>query len=476
MRRGTIFLFTTGLLLSHAGMAWLGKASSRNEAATSSHQHTQATRDAASDPDRNPWTIDALSMRLAERQRKEAAEMKAVPPWLEQVAAARAAMPAGTDYAALLDKVLAALPPGDDAEFGAEGVAAFGLWLDRDPAAALTWAGRTNRDHWMGFFSCEVERWLAAGAHSQVQDYLDRFPLAQHLLLQAAEEITEDRGPDFALDLAARLTNPKQRYEFLDSALASDELAGRLVKFRALLNDLQAREFLLQDIRYMGAPSAEFLAEIRAAGFPPSALEKYEEWVETSGAQKDENPVPDHSPETIARELKEGSIEGLTYAVPQFWDWRKMVGEGRMTPQEMLDRMREAWPPAAGVEPQIRALIFPELMPIDPVETLRWLRESGGDEEWRTAMSGHFAGLTAEQMAAVLADLPPGAELTEWERGSLGRELGQWLRTDPDGYAAARERMAGDDRQQAFAAMMDRLAAAKAQESDDDAKGEGGEQ
>lgn len=482
MRRGTILLFTTGLLLSHAGMAWLGK-SAAGAARESAPSPQGATGPGESNT--NPWTVSALRGRIAERERKQAAkaaedEKHPEPTWLEEIEAARAAMPAGTDFAALLAKALEAMPP-DGNDFSAEAVAAFGLWLERDPTAAMAWMGLTGRDRTMYDFDSELERWMKAGADRQLDDYLKRFPLATMLLMEAAGEVAEDRGPDYALELAATLTNAQARNEFLDSALDSDHFAGRLAKLRALMNDTRAGEFLTGEVRYMGLPAPDFLAEIRAAGFPPAALQEYEQWLANRTEEDAAEQAAAPTPEELAQRVREGSYSALVEALPDLREWCTAVDEGRLTPEELLSRAREAWPQAATAESRVRSFVATETMAADPVGTMRWLRETGTEEEWRKVLDGSLHGLNAEQMAAVLADLPPGTELKETSSGWITGELMTWLRSDPEAYAAAHGQMAGDERNQSFLKLMDEVraeeeqrAASEDQENEDAVSGEGG--
>lgn len=377
--------------------------------------------------------------------------------WKDEVEAARRKIPPDADLAALVKKAVDGMSLSDD-DFEAETHAAFGLWLDRDPAAALAWLGLTNCDRSMYPLGSELERWMVAGGYRQLQDYIDRCPLAAGLLKEAADRLASERGPDLALEIGAVLKDPLDRCNlFANSFDEPEEFTGRLARLRSVMNEWEAQSFLRGTLSQT-LPTAALLEEIRTAGFPPAALAKYEEWFTEASKPEPLEPEPDPSAvATIPRfEIRSADqdVAEIGSFVPGFMEWHEAVKNGRMAPGELFSRVREAWPEAAGKEQNIRRVIARAAIPADPVGALRWLREAGTEEEWRKGLSGELSGINPEQIAAVLADLPPGTELTEDSRNDITRDLASWRQSDPEGYAAAMQGMAGDDRNRVFAGLM----------------------
>ena len=470
-----LLLLGTGLVLSHAGAWWLGEVSRGSSGRSSAAANGNGSAKPAADADPAWWTPEAFAQRGKERNKAlraaaHAAELAAEqePEWSEQVdAAERKLLASGRDPAAILKELSSSKEAQELAgiDFNAEHSAAFRLWIARDPAAALAWAGPIERDHGGDDFAEELKRWIGSGGHLKVGEYLDRFPLIADNLFNAAEHMAVERGPAFTLELAAKLTDPEERTTILHDGFDEiEKFSGHLAQLRGLMNDLEATYFLMGHLTNFGRIEPELLEEIRQAGFPAKALAKFESFLgEEYGDQEGDSEGPLERGD-FRRMAANGSggpadlldlrimhISDIRSQVPEFKDWHADVIDRRLTPAELMTRLAEAWPLAAQPEAQavLRRTIGPSLMKTAPVETLRWLRESdGGDwqEDWQT-MGGQLDSLNPEQIASVVADLPPDMELTENDIRTIRGELADWHEKDAVAYRQAEQRLADEVRE-----------------------------
>ncbi len=486
--RGTTFLLTAitaGLVLSHAAAWWLGSAFP--EADQPGTLPDKPTLPAAGPAQ---WTTADLLRRAHRRQADEEARARSAAAETERsyedrIAAARAKLPPGTDPADYLAKAFAKLTPNylpkailefrseeplrPDEQPGMESAAAFGMWLDADPAAALAWAGPAARDFDLSGFSREVARWLAAGAYRRLGEYLDRFPLTEDLLLGAARMLAQEREPALAVTMAASLQDSRERLQILllSFMLGEERMKGQMAAARALLQERDYRDFLLYLLKGIPKPGADMVDEIRQAGFPPALVAAYEKgvaegiyaaaeasgWVDPSWLMQ-RKPA---EPEPFESLAEEHHLPPLREQMPDLDDLQSAMVTGRMPPEDAMARFAEAWPESRGnpeLQQEIRGILAGSLSEAAPVEALRWLRESGTPQQYSRLLEKCFFRAHPEQSAAIIADLPAGTELSEDHRGRIKGQIGYWDAYDTEGFDAAVERMAADDTQLLMATFM----------------------
>lgn len=464
MRRGGLLVLgITGLALSHAGVWRLGSISSAKQSGLDPSRGAAPVGALRGEEDPAFWTPASLARRGAEREEEPAGDENE-PEWEEQVAAARRKFPPGGDPAAILAKAIAGLKDeGDD--LTAEQTAAFGIWLDRDPAAAFAWLGPSSRDFFLTELGDEVHRWLAGGGYQHLNEYLDRFPLATDSLISAAQELVEERGLAFALNLAGTLQDPGERTNLIYQSISEvEDLSGHVAALRSCLNPVQAGSFLENDLVDFGLPPPALLEEIRKAGFPEKALATYEEWIREKQEKGDEGEVRDErlwqnsSPLAAGQGASRLGIDQVVENAPEFRTWCDEVNAGRLDPAEVMARLLEAWPetPEPGTMEQLRSHVTSTLLETAPVETLHWLHEAGDEREWWAALRQALQSskVNPEQIAEVVATLPPDTELGVTEERYIGQRLKQWLNEDPQGFGAAEQQMAVDGTTQIMNALM----------------------
>ncbi|WP_035614464.1 hypothetical protein [Haloferula sp. BvORR071] len=268
MRRS---LLITALLASHGVALWLGRHSPVAETAAASSPPAPA-------PGKPVATGLASFLGSSVKPAEEAAtedEAEAEEGEDEDslLAAARGAIPADTDVAALV-KAAAADP---DLTVSRETRAAFGVWVDRDPVAALRWATEWARDYSGSPEDLleEFSRHLREGGTAQLALYLREVPAARSFLFEQAAYVANDREPVFALQLAASLGSHEDRLELLAKRFRNDpDLKDHLASIRQLLDDSSAAGFLGEIIGFF--PVASGLVEaLEQSGYPPYAVAQF---------------------------------------------------------------------------------------------------------------------------------------------------------------------------------------------------------
>jgi hypothetical protein len=248
---------------SHGAALWLGK--------TSPGSGVGSEAVSASVPAPKQAGKLAAFLRGAAAGDRTAEETDAAPDEGALVAAARAAIPAEADVAAMV-KAGAADP---DLELSPETLAAFGLWVDRDPVAALRWfAGWPGDGASTSELVAEVGRHLEEGGAEHLDLYLKEAPALRELLIDEVESIADAAEPDFTLRLAATLGSATDRLEVLSNRFGfggPDRMKGHLVEIRRLLDEGAASEFL-GTIGRMPGDDPELVSEMERAGFPAYAI------------------------------------------------------------------------------------------------------------------------------------------------------------------------------------------------------------
>lgn len=431
---------TVGLALSHAAAWWLGCAFQDQPAVSSN----RAPSPAADNP--TQWTTAELLRRGREREAAREAKCEAEAeeedrPYAEKLAEAQAKIPPGTDLRDYLAKALARRKWGEDPDMQA--IAAFGMWLERDPAAAVEWAGLTGRDIDLKVFTTELAHWLDASGCRELGDFYKRFPLAVSLLLDAAKELAAEREPAQALAVAAAVPDPGERLRMINSIFFGEDpksLQGQVAAVRAMLGEKECHRFLIDLLLRGGTQAEDLLDEIRAAGFSDLLLAKFEGSLEEK-RESDKEKERESQQDTALPPLRD---------VPNTRELESAIASGRLAPEESIALIAKTWPEASTPEgaAEFRKSLADSLYSKVPLEMLHWLRECGTQEQWRKQFNYGFGGMSTlqpEQIEGVLAELPAGMELGESERNGISRRFQDWFGEDPDGYLAAAQRIEAQD-------------------------------
>ncbi|WP_035613482.1 hypothetical protein [Haloferula sp. BvORR071] len=462
-----------GLLLSHRLVVWMGLAAgkeSRGEARTSKAEARTSKEEGGgvgtlpleSKIQREQRAmIDELKrralVRAEEENRRGGLLEYREANWAKVVAAEREKIPADADVKALVENA-PTNAIGDE-----KVVAAFGVWLDRDATAALGWLAGTAGYEELGTLKVELSRWLGEGGrHAQLTALMDRYPAAEGILFESAEELAKQRGAEFSFALAKSLKDPEEQLEFISTALDDvDFVKAHLAELGPYLKGGLETRFLSALIG--AGPAEEVEDAMRKAGLPEAMLLKYREKIEEAaheveGQMAEEEAFKRKLDQVMASRASEAppslelqvagmAAEGSSWRsyttdfkqrLPEFRTWCDEVSDGRMSGDEVLARVKEAWPEsaAAGLEGKLRTLVFREIFREDPAASMQWYQEGGGDLE---GLFGEDAdGIAGEQVLKLMAAYPDVAELAGEDFGGKCRSsLASWKKIDPQGYAKA---------------------------------------
>ncbi|MCW1912226.1 hypothetical protein OJ996_01490 [Luteolibacter sp. GHJ8] len=432
------YLILALLPLSHATAWWMGgRWPDANHASGPSKKH-------AEEADASRWSVAELLRRG--RPLDEAARANIELGFEERLKAARDKIPQDADLSALIARCEAAL--AEDKQTDADLVAAFGFWIDRDPDGALAWLSRFSKEEPDYYLSGQLTRYLGEGGHSRLNQLLAELPRLRKTLLKSAQDLAMARGGEFTLALARTLTTPDDRFSLLNHVFQNPELArGHLASARAMMNDRQASEFIGSLINGRMWVLAE---EVMAAGFPEEQLRWYEEqapgWKLGDERQR---LAKEQYAATPLEEKMRGYGRGENHeqrshmpwqqdfhrTLPDFLSWCYEVKEGRSTPDEVLTRVKAAWPEAASVDRELRSYIFDQVFWNDPVEHLQWIRQTGG-EEWQKDVLANLVSLTPEQIRSLMESDSRLEFPRELPRG-LHYSFLFWNHKDPEGCVEA---------------------------------------
>lgn len=279
----------------------------------------------------------------------------------------------------------------------AEVLAAFGLWLERDPAAALKEIQeQTTPGHWL--FRGEIVRHFQRQGFAKLQHYIELAPKANRLLLITAYEALPEQGSaGSALQAAAGLTRQRDRLDFLSYGWNAEKLRGHLGQTVGLFDKAGAVAFLggLQIVS--GTDVAALQEEARSAGFPPEALAALErnakpsDWEAEGAAEKDRlarvREVPGFFAETIAKEQAErGGIgflqtrdvvrgDGWKVVAPDLGEWQTAVARGTLDPAGLYEKLMETVPGSEGISQPLLNSAALASFSVDPAKTMEWLQQ-----------------------------------------------------------------------------------------------------
>lgn len=436
------YLLLALLPLSHAAVWWLGgRWPGGNDAAKFPAGHSGKDVEEA---DASRWSVAELLRRG--RPHDEAARAEIELSFEERLKAARDKIPEDHELAALIAICEAALAGGKRAD--PELVAAFGFWIDRDPDEALAWLSKFSKEEPDYYLGGQVTRFLGEGGHSRLNQLLAELPRLRKTLLRSAQDLAMARGGEFTLALARTLTTADDRFFLLHQVFQNPETArGHLASARAMMDDRQASEFLGSLINGRVWVLAD---EVLAAGFPEEQLRWYEE--QAPGwklADERQRLAKEKYASTPLEEKMRGYGRGESHAqrshmqwqqdfhrtLPEFQSWCSEVMEGRSTPDEVLTRVKAAWPGAAAVDRELRSYIFDRVFWTDPAEHLEWIRQGGG-EEWNKDVIANLVSLTPEQIRGLMEN-NSRLELPKELPDGLHYSFMFWHHKDPEGCVAA---------------------------------------
>lgn len=442
------------LLASHAGVLLLGL---QEQAGTSAGTAAPPASQQAVAPERESYGVAELLRKAEARQKKEEDEYsdEAMAKRAAEVAAAMAKIPEGADLAAMVK----AGTTGQE-EVSAQTVAAFGLWIDRDAVAALRWFGTWDPGYATSDFDEELKRHLQAGGLAMVDHYLKEVPLSRACLFYEIDNMAADRGNDFAVEVAAGLSDPDDRLELLNTVFdETEELKGNLAKIRSLLPDPEANALVKQleeNDAYTGMAE-----ELRSAGFPAETLARLDarhaaqeeaerEYAEREKDEDDEKEPPRDMAERIRVEVADWRPDRFIYSdtefremVPDFSQWCTELQEGRVQPQEVIARLQAAIPGSEALGDPLRLIVLEKTFDANPRQGLEWLRTAGGD--WKASFNYLVgsAGLSMppELLESVVRDAYAGEEVPTRLEDELVRTYTRWAQNDPEGCEKAMRKM-----------------------------------
>lgn len=378
------------LVTSHGFALWWGSRTPRN----GSDDTSAALAEAAAD--KGPELRRILSEFRADRaavERKEEEDKKTLAARIEQ---ARSLIRSGDDAAGMVREAIRRAEKPD-----AEVLAAFGLWLEHDPAAALREIqDQMTTGHWQ--YREEIARHFGRQGLAKLQELLDVAPKSKRILLISAyESLPENGGVELALEAAAGLRRQRDRLELLNYGSTAEKMRGHLGQAAGLFDKAGAVAFLggLQ----LG-PQTDLAAlqeEARNAGFPPEALAaldraaKPSEW-EAEGVKNGERLArvkeqPGLFAEAIAKELEDrGQVgflqtrdtfrgDGWKVVAPDFEEWQTEVARGALDPAGLYAKLMETVPGSERISEPLLASAALASFGAEPVKTIEWLKQTGPD-------------------------------------------------------------------------------------------------
>lgn len=426
MARGgkTALLITAGgvlLALSHTAVWKLGRQEGHG-----STIHPQAGAEAFSNKtEAAAWTpADLLRMGREHEAAALAAEQaereKPEVPWEEQVAAARAKLPPGADLAKLVREGMAAVEKTRDKP-SAVTTAAFGKWLEADPDAALDFLGRASRYDLVSRLQEELEHWLAAGNYPRLGEWIGRFPMAREALMGCAGYLAKMRGADFALEMAKGPLSPWDRINLLIEA-SPEQWRGHLAQAAATLSPRDAASFLFE-LKREG--KADLLDEVCGAGFPAEAVANFERALAREKEEETrlaESPLSQEqtprTPQPLEEQVRDAAADhnqgfgtppqDLKQVMPGFDDACADLRDGRLTVEQVVTQLQEAWPAAANptTANDLRILLFRIAFPTDPVAALQGTGAAGSGPDFPGEARRYLNLLAPELIARVLEAKP----------------------------------------------------------------------
>ncbi|WP_265594293.1 hypothetical protein [Haloferula sp. BvORR071] len=307
--------------------------------------------------------------RGAARDQKEAAETG--PDEETRLAEIRARLTAdpNSDVVAM---VLAGTA-NPNAEIPLESYAAFGVWLDRDPLAAIRWFGKFAKDQARGKFDEELWHHFTRSGFGQLEEMMAAAGIGRDAMMGSIHAALEDRKDrDELLRVAAMLKSGSERVDLFNSIMGSpEELAGNLAAIRTSLGDADAILFLSKIWDSKGA--LDLLGELHATGFPPDIVERFETEAKKAAAKESKSAAG-------GDDIVWTDPDGQSEADTELW-------QGSIGPQEYYERLKDAAGPDVS-DASLLQMVFSQMMQVDPRAGMAWAQKSVPD--WGTAFTTYM--------------------------------------------------------------------------------------
>lgn len=431
------------LVLSHGVALWLGM-----------HRHAVAPPAVGQGQAKTTAPASSLAS-LVEKGRALAAGDESEddkPDFQTLVDAARGKFPANADLRVILEKGV----ESPYADFSAEIVAAFGTWLERDPAASLHWFSGFHREYGYSEFDEELKSHFQRAGAGSLQAWIAAEPQIRSCLIESAAGSFGEQEGGRALQVAASLTSASDRAEFLKDAFGKIPMAGQLSSIRALLDRDGALEFL--DCIAEDGENAGLLAEVHSAGFPEVALRRFEEEVskEPEGkigrnnidaVLKNPNRIgpgqtrtnadligtlagePGDCPPPVPGDLPDFSYEMMSRC--------DLLEEGMISVGGFASWLESALPPQADRQHEMLAKLAEVGLSNDPRGTLDYLQQAD-PEGWAEIVVTHAEwDKLPPELLAELARQIPETDPTGPVHARLLRSYNEWYGKDPQACMAA---------------------------------------
>ncbi|WP_035605930.1 hypothetical protein [Haloferula sp. BvORR071] len=326
------------------------------------------------------------------------------PSWKEQVEAARKAIPADADVVAIVKAELPDPRTAEDMarqgqEF-ARKTAAFGLWMEKDPVAALRWM--TGNANWS--VDEGVRKYLEGKELTEVNRLVREVPEAAGTVVKAATALALEKGQAEVIQLAAAIGDSGNAFKVLNGAVGfTPELPAQLPAIRKLLDERGAQEFLLRFGR-MGDITG--LAEAAAAaGFSEEAVQRmegeYAKVVDYREKKKADEAL------TMADRIRAGNAgpppmtfdredPRLMKEAPEFESWCKDFADERLDGTEVMAKFREALGNPDGIDRPMHEYLFKKIYPMNPAAAIDWLKQEEAD--WQGMVKDAAPGVSQSDM------------------------------------------------------------------------------
>jgi len=444
-----ILLIATLLAASHGTALWLGSRR-QVEAPLAPGQGRAKTEAPAPD-------LPAL----IERGRALAAgeDAEGEQDFAASVQAAKGKLPAHADLRAILEKGIA----DPHADFSPETIAAFGVWLERDPTAAVHWFAGFYREYGESEFDEELRCHFQRSGLASLQAWIDAAPQIRSCLIRCAAGSFGEEDGGRVLQAAASLKSPADRVALLGEAFGSVAVAGQLASIRALLDRSGACEFLYAIASHR---NAGLLEEVRSAGFPEIAVRRFEEAVQRESAGKLgrnnidailTNPNRMGQDAAITRTNADfiGTVAGGSFPVvpspqevlrntfgsPEFVSEvetrQELLAEGRLTVVDFAAWLESAAPQHPERERELLALVAKTSLREDPRATFDYLQKVN-PEGWEEIVATQTAwdDLPPELLTELARQVPESDPPGPVHSGLVG-SCEEWYQKDPQACMAA---------------------------------------
>lgn len=420
------------LIASHGIALWLGSQRVGNGSAGAAAPSAALPVSAG---------IAELQRRSAQRQAAYANE----PPFRAGVEAARLNISPTADVAALVKAGAGDYREGDVPD---EVLAAYGIWMDRDPLAALRWLMEWDREGVTWSFGIEIIEHLKRAGPTKLGEYMRAAPgCRKQVLNMALWDLLDESAPATRTDIVLGMPRLEDRLEWLTTQSASAEsYQGQIARIRETLGHHGSAMFLWHLSETFLTDSQ--LAEIRSAGFSAAALADCEERQEKNRRWREEmkhfaagDEPSRHEPlQLVASPIQSSNI--IWERFPEFKDWCRDAAEGRLTPDEIVSRVEPHLAPSTGLQERVRDIVRIQIFHSNPRLALEWIQASGGDVRGKIIEALQHSGdsvageVRAEIAAQVFTDDLP-ADVAE---GLVGFYR-DWQRSDAAACIAAINRL-----------------------------------